>query len=115
MIIWLNIFFVNTTSKSSLTVTIEGLNRTRIEIDVMEFIKNGGSKCSSSKKKAIMVLGLTGTGKSTLINYLNEVQLVCKKNEKNVWILDLLKENSSLPCGFEIGHTQKSVPKKTRF
>ena len=106
MIICLNIIFVNTTSKSSFTVTIEGPNKTKI--DIVEFIKNGGSKCSSSKNNAIMVLGLTGTGKSTLINYLNGVQLVCKKNAKNAWILDLLKENSSLPCGFEIGNTTAS-------
>jgi energy-coupling factor transporter ATP-binding protein EcfA2 len=108
MIICLNIICVKTTSKSSFTISIEGPNKTKIEKDIVEFIKNGGRKCSSSKTNAIMVLGLTGTGKSTLINYLNGVQLVCKKNEKNVWILDLLKENSSLPCGFEIGHTTVS-------
>ena len=78
----LHIFCVNTTSKSSLTVSIEGPNKTKIETDIVEFIKNGGSKCASSKKNAIMVLGLSGTGKSTLINYLTGVQLVSKKNEK---------------------------------
>ena len=108
LIIFLKFIFVNTTSKSFLTVTIDGPNKTKVQHDVIEFIKEGRNKSSSSKKKAIMVLGLTGTGKSTLVNYLNGVKLVGKENDRGTLIVDLLKENSSLPGGFEIGHGTSS-------
>ena len=78
--------------------------------DVVEFIEENKvylNEQSNPKEKALMVLGLTGTGKSTLINYLNDIPLIClKKNGK--WILDLESPNVTLPGGFSIGHLTKS-------
>ncbi len=48
-------------------------------------------------KKAIMVLGLTGTGKTTLINYLNDVPLVGMKKDSS-WRVTLKNESHRLPC-----------------
>ena len=62
-----------------------------------------------------MILGLTGTGKSTLVNYLNEFPLVCVKR-KMKWILELETLNLSFPGGFSIakiensGHSQTFLP-----
>ena len=49
-------------------------------VDLRKFIEDGLKKSSapSVKDKGLMVMGLTGTGKSTLINYLNDVPLICK-------------------------------------
>jgi len=56
-----------------------------------------------------MVLGLTGTGKSTLVNYLNGIDLKCVYDQdKARWILDLQSVNKTLPGGFRIGHKQSS-------
>ena len=52
-----------------------------------------------------MVLGLTGTGKTTLVNYLNGVQLECYRDRiTRKWILEVASNSTSLPCGFKIGH-----------
>ncbi len=67
--------------------------------DLFEYIERGkitmmenSRKCSISKK-GIMVLGLTGTGKTTLINYLNGVPLVGMKKDKKdrSWRVNLKK------------------------
>jgi outer membrane lipopolysaccharide assembly protein LptE/RlpB len=48
---------------------------------------------------------LTGTGKTTLVNYLNGVQLQCLRDRvSRKWILEIASNSSSLPCGFKIGH-----------
>jgi GTP-binding protein EngB required for normal cell division len=56
--------------------------------------------------KAVMVLGMSGTGKSTLINYLNDIPLVCVW--KRDWVLDLLSKNLSLTNIATIGHNINS-------
>ncbi|CAF0927314.1 unnamed protein product [Brachionus calyciflorus] len=53
-------------------------------------------------KNFIMFLGLYGTGKTTLVNYLSGVPLVSKKLNYR-WIIDVESKENSLP-GFEIGH-----------
>jgi putative ribosome biogenesis GTPase RsgA len=54
--------------------------------DLIEFINEGKVKMSTfgCQKKAIMVLGLTGVGKSTLVNYLNDIPLKCTRINR-VW------------------------------
>ena len=83
--------------------------------DLIEYIEEGKIKMSTGceskiEDKAIMILGLSGTGKSTLVNYLNGVPLVCLKDPKSnkKWILDIASNATSLPCGFTIGHGTKS-------
>ncbi len=84
-----------------------------IEKDLVEFIEDGKSSMNSLnatlhiKKKIIMILGLTGTGKSTLVNYLNDVPLECKKI-RGKWVIDLESETNYLPGGFRIGHNTNS-------
>jgi ABC-type phosphate transport system ATPase subunit len=48
-----------------------------------------------------MVLGSSGTGKKTLISYLNNIPLVCTK-EKGKWAIKLQYENLTLNGGFGI-------------
>jgi hypothetical protein len=81
--------------------------------DLFEYIERGkitmmenSRKCCISKK-GIMVLGLTGTGKTTLINYLNGVPLVGMRKGLS-WRVNLKNESHTLPCGFEIGHNVHS-------
>ena len=59
------------------------------------------------KKKAIMIMGVSGSGKSTLVNYLNGVPLL-NKRLNNTWRIVKADMNSSLPGGFDIGHTTSS-------
>jgi len=81
--------------------------------DLFEYIKDGkmkmleNSRNCSIAKKAIMVLGLTGTGKSTLINYLNDVPLVGIEI-RGSWRVTPKDPGVTLPCGFEIGHNKRS-------
>jgi len=81
--------------------------------DLFEYIERGkitmleNSRRCNIAKKAIMVLGLTGTGKSTLINYLNGVPLVGVEKGRE-WRVDLKNKSHTLPCGFEIGHSARS-------
>ena len=43
------------------------------------------------------------------MNYLNGVPLVCLKDPKTrKWIIDIAPNATSLPCGFNIGHTTMS-------
>jgi len=65
------------------------------------------SRICSIAKKAIMVLSLTVTDKTTLINYLNDVPLAGMKKDSN-WRVTLKNESHRLPCGFEIGHNTHS-------
>jgi hypothetical protein len=73
--------------------------------DLIEFINEGKLKMSNlnCQKRAIMILGLTGVGKSTLVNYLNDIPLRCIRIN-HIWRLDLANPNTSLKCGFKIGH-----------
>jgi energy-coupling factor transporter ATP-binding protein EcfA2 len=61
----------------------------------------------STKKNVVMVLGLSGTGKSTLVNYLNNIPLVSIK-QKGVFIVDLKYPNVTLSECFAIGHKKSS-------
>jgi energy-coupling factor transporter ATP-binding protein EcfA2 len=84
-------------------------NKNEKSYDLIEFIQQGKSEIQlfNLEKKAIMVMGLSGTGKSTLVNYLNDVELICtKRNSK--WVLEVENSNKSLPGGFSIGHETKS-------
>ena len=91
--------------ENNLTVDISNENGSIVYKDLIEFIKDGKLKISNlgSKKQAIMVLGLTGVGKSTLVNYLNDIPLKCGKIN-GVWRIDLENPNITLECGFKIGH-----------
>lgn len=109
------IFFVLVDDNSSLSSmsTFENLNKETIFLsNTIEMIKIREKKmqdfnCIPSTTKAILLIGSTGTGKSTLINYLNNVPLVCKKFGVK-WVIDLESDNSSLPCEFTISHSLKS-------
>jgi hypothetical protein len=102
--------------ENSKTFMVKHSNSDGVEVqtNLLEFIEQGTQKMSHTiqiKNKVLMVLGLSGTGKSTLVNYLNDVPLVCvKRNFK--WQLELESDASSLPGGFEIGHKSNS---KTLF
>ena len=99
---------------SSFFVTYTDSNGIQVQKNLLEFIEQGTQIMSDTietKNKVLMVLGLSGTGKSTLVNYLNNVPLLCvKRNHK--WRLELAPEAISLPGGFEIGHKTDS---KTLF
>lgn len=79
-----------------------------IQKDLIQFIEDAKTTrptdCGILTKKGIMVMGLSGTGKSTLVNYLNDVPLVCMLNlVKMKWNVVLESEKNTLPCGFSIG------------
>ena len=110
----IHLFFNQIVIGKELFVTIEYSNGTIVKQDIIEYIEEGKLKISTGceskcEKKAVMVLGLSGTGKTTLINYLNGVPLVCLKDPiTRKWILDIAPNATSLPCGFTIGHTSAS-------
>ena len=97
-----------------LFVVTDYKNGTIVQQDLIEYIEEGKIKISTSceskcENKAVMVLGLSGTGKSTLVNYLNGVPLVCLKDPvRKKYYLDIAPNAISLPCGFSIGHTTAS-------
>ena len=87
---------------------IEDENGNLNKQDLIEFIENGkqlidNSSNSQTKENAIMILGLSGTGKTTLVNYLNNIPLVCKLIDDS-WRVDLESDSNTLPGGFKIGH-----------
>jgi len=94
--------------KKNLIIRIE-VEGNKYEKDLIQFIEENKKHLNSQSQiqnKSVMVLGLSGTGKSTLINYLNNIPLVCVK-EKSKWILELQSPNLTLQGGFsiaKIGH-----------
>ncbi|CAF0875605.1 unnamed protein product [Brachionus calyciflorus] len=81
-----------------------------VEKDLVDFIQeakqiffNTSVPTSIIRKKILMVMGLAGTGKSTLVNYLNDVPLVCVRFI-NKWVVNFVHPNQSLPGGFGIGY-----------
>jgi len=88
-----------------LTIEIKQPDGSTLTQGLIEFINDGKKKMSNTgcQKKAIMVLGLTGVGKSTLVNYLNDVPLKCEK-KNGAWRIDLENPNVVLTCKFRIGH-----------
>ena len=99
------------TDVKNLTINVMNSEGLLVEKDLFEYIEECKKNVTnfyntySVQKKAIMVLGLTGSGKSTLINYINGVPLVCKyiKGDKK-WIIDVASDNVTLTGGFKIGH-----------
>jgi len=97
---------------STLSLEIEIFNKEKNaheDRDLFEYIKDGkikmleNSRNCSIAKKAIMVLGLSNTGKTTLINYLNDVPLVGMQKDFGYRVTPK-DPGVTLPCGFEIGH-----------
>jgi polynucleotide 5'-kinase involved in rRNA processing len=78
LLFFMRLIYTSSSNDSGLNfiVTIEGSGAQK---DLVEFIRDGKINIELLKKRAVMVLGLTGTGKSTLVNYLNNVLLVCKR------------------------------------
>ena len=101
--------YINSQTKE-LVVEIQKSDGSLAYQDIIEYIEDGKKKilsnCNSKiQEKSIMVLGLTGTGKTTLVNYLNGVQLECYRDRiTRKWILEVASNSTSLPCGFKIGH-----------
>ena len=113
LLLFLTLFGLVFTTEQDLNISIEKPKNSGNFIELKEFVKNGLDQMSSIYnstqilKKAVMVLGLSGTGKTTLVNYLNDIPFISiYKNSK--WILDLKDPNLTLPGGFKIGHTDKS-------
>jgi len=109
--------FLNCLQNTSLSVELMQANGTIISQELIEYINEGKHKIVSSfsiEKRAIMVLGLTGVGKTTLINYLNGIPLKCTRIN-GVWRLDLATNttttnSSALKCDFlKIGHTNSET------
>ncbi|CAF0960078.1 unnamed protein product [Brachionus calyciflorus] len=104
------------TKADTLTVQIEEPKGSGkfVDKDLLDFIKQAEKNMSLEtnqnsivRKKALMVMGLTGTGKSTLVNYLNDVPLVGKRINRKL-VIALKYAGFSLPGGFSIGHKAQS-------
>jgi len=85
----------------------------KFQKDLIEFITENNNNINTSdvKSKAVMVLGLSGTGKSTLINYLNDVPLICTKNKNKKWIIE--PQNKSLTPKMNIAKIGHNVYSQT--
>jgi len=108
------VFSIVITSTFSLELEVFNKEKNANEdIDLFKYIEDGkmkmleNNRICSIAKKAIMVLGLSGTGKTTLINYLNDVPLVGLEI-RGSWRVTLKNPGVTLPCGFEIGHNAHS-------
>lgn len=112
IVLALCLIFLNLTHSQNLRVRIEipkdSGNFT--DRDLTEFIEEARQNMLSElltnnmKKKAVMILGLSGTGKSTLVNYLIGLPLICKRIGRK-WVIELANINNE---GQRIGHTSRS-------
>ena len=101
---------------TGLKVELVHANGTIKSVDLIEYIQEGKLKIMSSlsnEKRAIMVLGLTGVGKSTLINYINGIPLKCTRIN-GVWRLDFANITNAtitnFKCDFlKIGHSKSET------
>ena len=108
---FLTFFFIFLFNKEN-QAKLSSAQETKIKIhnkeeDLFEFIRTGKEtiKKLDVEKKAIMVLGLPGSGKRTLVNYLNHVPLKCFFDKKiGKWLVKIDDVSKSLPGGFAIGH-----------
>ena len=109
-IVWLTLFlFELVYSEIILKVEFPKGSKSYTEKHLIDYLNESEAQMTQLKPNAsaIMILGLSGTGKTTLINYMNDIPLYCKKlNGK--WIIDLEFNNQSLPGGFNIGHESQS-------
>lgn len=71
--------------------------------DLIDFMEQNKRKINSMsiQKNAVFLLGLSGVGQSTLINYLNNVPLICKKLN-NKWVIESEPINGTQVA--KIGH-----------
>ena len=78
-------------------------------IDLIEYIEEGKQYINtfSTQTNAILVLGLSGTGKSTLINYLVDMPLICIKKDRK-WVIDVDNTTNVEINSLAIGHTSSS-------
>jgi hypothetical protein len=100
-----------------MNVILKNPNGSRISKDLIQFIEEGRKKPIvvgdlPIQERAIMFLGVTGAGKSTLANYLNSITLVSKKIDGK-WVLEPKTSNETLGGSFAIGHTIVSKVKNT--
>src|SRR5688572_19718517 len=81
--------------------------------DLIQFITEGKKKMlaleeqSSNLKRQdniVLIVGTTGVGKSTLVNYLNGIKLECILTNRQ-WKVDLKDQEQGLLGGFKIGHS----------
>ena len=105
LLVFVTLVHQTSSNNDDLTIEIKQPDGSIITQSLIEFINDGKKKMSNTgcQKKAIMVLGLTGVGKSTLVNYLNDVPLKCEK-KNGQWRIDLANPNVTLTCKFKIGH-----------
>ena len=101
------IFVIQSCSSINVEVEYPKGSKTFIKKSLMEYINEGkGNATIEVSKNAIMVLGLSGTGKTTLVNYLNGNEMICfKKN--GIWVVDLKNQTNIKSCG-SIGHESQS-------
>ena len=116
ILLTLNSILPSSSHKYKLTVKIEEPKESGmlIEKDLIKFIHEGKmnilekTKDVTKRSKVIMVMGTNGVGKTTLINYLNNIPMVGKKLEDK-WVIDIESSNFTLPGDFQIEHQAKPV------
>lgn len=111
------IYIQSSEAQKTLVIRLKHENGTSSKYDLLKFINNGivemksyyNLSTSQVRDKAVLILGVTGCGKSTLVNYLNDVPLAFKYLKDDAkFVIDPVEKNESLPGGFEIGHKSAS-------